>query len=247
MTSEIRRPVERRTPALHTKICGGRAARFSILLLAFVFGARVSGTLALQDGKPAAPSGPRQPSARPAPQSSGPSANKPKSDVEGAAATSASDDPVAPLGGKVARIYAALENNYVAPVDPDQTLLDGAIRRALATLDPFSSFFDRDQFHQLHEQQQGQTLGFGSILYVQRGKAVVISAAEGTPAARAGLGPGDEIVAVNGTRLAGLDFQSMIGLLEKSRSGPVRLGVIHPGRVVSEDLSLKPAEVEQPS
>jgi len=157
------------------------------------------------------------------------------------------DDPVARYAAQVARVYAALEGSYLDHVDADRTLLDGAIRQALAQLDPFSSFFDRDQFRQLQEQQRGQALGFGSILYVQPGRVLVISAAQGSPSARAGMAPGDEIVAVNGTRIAGLDLQSVVSVLQDARSGPVKLGILHPGRVVSEDVNLRPAEVQLPT
>src|SRR5208283_4036234 len=44
-----------------------------------------------------------------------------------------------------------------------------------------------------------------------------------------------------------LDFPSLIDLLKSSRSRPVRLGIIHPGRLVAEDFSLRPAEVALPS
>ncbi|HEV2423507.1 MAG TPA: S41 family peptidase [Terriglobia bacterium] len=157
------------------------------------------------------------------------------------------DDPVAASATEVARVYAALEANAIDPVDPDHVILDGGIRQALATLDPFSSFFDSDQFRQLQEQQRGEAVGFGSILYVQEGKVLVISVAPESPSARAGLGPGDEIVEVNGTRIAGLDFRSLIGLLQQARGKPVRLGVIHPGKVVSQDYELKPAELNLPT
>jgi carboxyl-terminal processing protease len=157
------------------------------------------------------------------------------------------DDAVAASATEIARIYAALEANALDPVDPDHVILDGGIRQGLATLDPFSSFFDSDQFRQLQEQQRGQAVGFGSILYVQEGKVLVISAAPDSPAGRAGLGPGDEIVEVNGTRIAGLDFQSLIELLQQAREKPVRLGVIHPGKVVAQDYELKPAEVNMPT
>ncbi|HUJ74253.1 MAG TPA: S41 family peptidase, partial [bacterium] len=154
---------------------------------------------------------------------------------------------MARYAAQVARVYAALEGSYLDHVDADRTLLDGAIRQALAQLDPFSSFFDRDQFRQLQEQQRGQALGFGSILYVQPGRVLVISAAQGSPSARAGMAPGDEIVAVNGTRIAGLDLQSVVSVLQDARSGPVKLGILHPGRVVSEDVNLRPAEVQLPT
>jgi len=157
------------------------------------------------------------------------------------------DDPVAASTAEIARVYAALEANAVDPVDPNHVILEGGIRQGLATLDPFSSFFDSDQFRQLQEQQRGQSVGFGSILYVQEGKVLVISAAPDSPAGRAGLGPGDQILELNGTRIAGLDFQSLIELLQQAREKPVRLGVIHPGKPVLQDYELKPAEVNMPT
>ncbi len=174
------------------------------------------------------------------------SAQSPSASAE-APRAAASDDAVADSSSDVARIYAAMEANAADPVDPDHVILDGGIRQGLAALDPFSSFFDSDQFRQLQQQQRGQALGFGSILYVQVGKILVISVAPDSPSARAGLGPGDEIVRVNGTRIAGLDFQSMIDLLQQAREKTVRLGVIHPGKIVAQDYELNPAEVNLPS
>ncbi len=144
-------------------------------------------------------------------------------------------------------IYEALVNEYVSGLDPDRAILDGGIRGMLSTLDPFSAFFDRDQFELLQQQARGEALGFGSILHVQAGKAVVLQTAEGSPSWRVGLGPGDEIVEINGTRVSLLDLQSLIELLQRSRSSPVRLGVIHPGKLVAQDFELKPAEVALPT
>lgn len=156
-------------------------------------------------------------------------------------------DDVAEESSRFARIYAAVEQNYVEPVDPDRAIWDGGIRAMLATLDPFSAFFDRDQFKLLRQQTRGEALGFGSILYVQPGKVLVLQAGVGSPSWRAGLGPGDEIVQVNGVHIDRLDFQSLVRLLEESRSHPVRLGVIHPGSLVARDFELKPAEVALPT
>jgi carboxyl-terminal processing protease len=144
-------------------------------------------------------------------------------------------------------LVGAVEEHYMEPVDPDHAIFDGGIRGMLAALDPFCAFLDRDQFELLKEQARGEALGFGSILYVMPGKVLILETAQGSPSWRAGLGPGDEIVEVNGQRVARLDFQSLIELLKSSRSRPVRLGVIHPGRVVAEDFDLNPAEVALPS
>ena len=148
---------------------------------------------------------------------------------------------------KLTEAYSAVQENFSEEVDPDRAIFDGCIRGMLAALDPFSAFFDRQQFELLQEQTRGKALGFGSILYVTPGKILVLQTAQGSPSWRAGLGPGDEIVEINGTRVNRISFQSLVELLQRSRSHPVRLGVIHPGKFVSQDFDLKPAEVAQPS
>ena len=133
------------------------------------------------------------------------------------------------------------------PVDPDRMVFDGGIRGMLSALDPFSSFFDPDQFEQLKQFTQGKSRGFGSVLYVSPGKILVLQTAQGSPSWRAGLGPGDEIVEVNGTRIDRLDMRSLIELLQRARTQTARLGVIRPGKVVSENFELNPAEVATPT
>ena len=148
---------------------------------------------------------------------------------------------------KFTQAYGAIQKNFADPVDPDRAVLDGGIRGMLSALDPFCSFFDKDQFELLKQQTRGEALGFGSILYVTPGKLLVLETAQGSPSWRAGLGPGDEIVEINGTRVNQVDFQTLVELLRRSRSHPVRLGVMHPGRYVSQDYDMKPAEVALPS
>ncbi|HUZ47094.1 MAG TPA: S41 family peptidase [Terriglobia bacterium] len=148
---------------------------------------------------------------------------------------------------KFARIYGLLQQNYAEPINPDHAIFDGAIRGMLSRLDPFSAFFDRQQFEMLQEQTRGEALGFGSILYVQPGKVLVLQTAQGSPSWRAGLGPGDQILMLNGERVASLDFRSLIELLRHSRSHPVSLEILHPGKDVPQDVQLKPVEVKLPT
>ncbi|PYV14481.1 MAG: hypothetical protein DMG21_17975, partial [Acidobacteria bacterium] len=163
------------------------------------------------------------------------------------AQTEAPSDDVAAESVKFADVYGILEANYMDPIEPDRAILEGGIRGMLSTLDPFSSFFNASQFELLKQQEQGKALGFGSILYVQPGKVTVLETRENSPSWRAGLGPGDNIVEVNGTRLDRLDFRSLIELLERSRSETVRLAVIHPGKIVPVEFKLDPAEVALPT
>jgi carboxyl-terminal processing protease len=157
------------------------------------------------------------------------------------------DDDVTREVLKFTRVYGAVESNFMDPVDSEHAIFNGGIRGGLSALDPFSNFFDAEQFEQLRQFTMGTAKGFGSVLYVQPGKILVLQTAENSPSRRAGLGPGDEVVSVNGTRVDRLDLRSLIDLLQRARSQTVRLGVIRPGRVVAEDFELHPAEVATPS
>jgi len=157
------------------------------------------------------------------------------------------NDPVTQESLKFARIYGLLQEHYADPINPDHAIFDGGIRSMLDTLDPFSAFFDRQQFKMLQEQTRGEALGFGSILYVKPGKVLVLQTAEGSPSWRAGLGPGDQIVAVNGHEVAQLDFRALIQLLQRSRSHPVRLEILHPGKAVPQEVRLVPKQVKMPT
>jgi carboxyl-terminal processing protease len=156
-------------------------------------------------------------------------------------------DEVATQALRFTTLYSVIEQHYMGPVDPDHAIFDGGIRGMLSALDPFCAFLDRDQFELMKQQVRGEAVGFGSVLYVSVGKILVLQTAQGSPSFRAGIAPGDEIVAINGQFIDRLDFQSLIDLLKSSRSRPVRLAVIHPGRLVPEDFDLRPAEVALPS
>jgi len=145
------------------------------------------------------------------------------------------------------KVYGVVEANFMDPVDPDRAIFDSAIRGMLPALDPFCSFLDADQFEQHRQFTQSTARGFGSILFLEPGKILVLQTAQGSPSWRAGLGPGDEIVEVNGQRCDRLGMESLVDLLQRARSRPVRLGVIHPGEVVAHDHRLNPAESPTPT
>ena len=145
------------------------------------------------------------------------------------------------------RVYHIVEAHYADPIDPDAAILDGAVRGMLSALDPFSAFFNPEQFRQLQEQQRGRVRGFGSILYVQSGKLVILQTLEDSPSRRAGLGPGDEIVEINGRRVANLPLQDLVQLLRGARDARVALEVVPSGQILASEFILYPAEVSPPS
>lgn len=141
-------------------------------------------------------------------------------------------------------VFAAVRENAADPVNPAQALYEGAIPGMLKRLDPHSVFFDPVHFEQLKELEKSTRKGFGSIVSLLPGRVIVLQTLPGTPSARSGLGPGDEIIAINGIPLARLEVEQLVQLLTESRQRQVRLEVRRPGNARILPMVLTPEDVE---
>ena len=144
-------------------------------------------------------------------------------------------------------VFATVEANAADPISSEQAFFQGAIPGMLRRLDPHSVFFDPGQFEQLRQLETSTSKGFGSVVSVLPGRVIVLQTLPGTPSARSGLAPGDELLAVNGIRLDRLDAEQLIGLLSQSRQHPAQLDVRRPGNARILQLTLTPEEMQSPS
>jgi len=148
---------------------------------------------------------------------------------------------------RVTDAFALVEQNAADPVSSQQIFYQGVIPGMLRRLDPHSVFFDPQQFEQLKQLETSTRKGFGSVVSVLPGRVVVLQTMPGTPSAKSGMSPGDEILAVNNYRLDRLDIEQLIGLLQESRQQPAHLVVRRPGSSGMLDFTLTPEEMQQPS
>ena len=148
---------------------------------------------------------------------------------------------------RVIDIYSIMENNAADPVNPEQAFYQGAIPGLLRKLDPHSVFFDPGQFEQLKQMQSSTRKGFGSVVSLLPGRVIVLQALPGTPSARSGISPGDEILAINNIRLDRLELEQLIELLGQAREQPANLVVRRPGNARLMELRLTPEEMQSPS
>src|SRR5262245_1949564 len=112
----------------------------------------------------------------------------------------------------------------------------------LRRLDQHSVFFGPMQFEQLKEMEKSTRKGFGSVVSILRGRVIVLQTMPGTPSAKSGMSPGDEIIAINGIRLDRLEIEQLIQLLTESRQRQVALHVRRPGNARILQLILTPEE-----
>ena len=143
--------------------------------------------------------------------------------------------------------YSILQQNAADPFSSEQAFYQGAIPGLLKKLDPHSVFFDPGQFEQLKRMEQSTSKGFGSVVSILPGRVIVLQTLPGTPSAKSGLAPGDEILAINGYEISRLDLEQLPQLLEQSRQHQARLDVRRPGIGAIMHFTLTPEEMQAPS
>jgi carboxyl-terminal processing protease len=159
----------------------------------------------------------------------------------------AADDGLESSVKSITAAYAIVEDNEAEPISAEQAFFQGAIPGMLRRLDPHSVFFDPGQFEQLKKLQTSTDKGFGSVVSVLPGRVIVLQTLPGTPSAKSGMAPGDEIVAVNGYQLSRLDMEQLVSLLSQSRQQQAQLVVRRPGNARFLNFVLIPEEMQTPS
>lgn len=105
---------------------------------------------------------------------------------------------------------------YIDPVDPDELAFDAI--RAVVHRDPYSDFIPPDLEERFREENEGRYVGIGILVDTSAPPITVLYAFPGSPAERAGLQPGDRIVAVDGEPIEGLSLADAVSRI-KIRNG----------------------------
>ena len=95
-----------------------------------------------------------------------------------------------------ASVLAIVQKNYVEPVTTKK-LIDGAISGMLASLDPHSAYLTPDLYRDLEVETRGSFGGLGIEITIKNGALTVVAPIEDTPAYRAGLKAGDQIIKID--------------------------------------------------
>jgi len=117
-----------------------------------------------------------------------------------------------------------VERNYVAPVTGGDLAKD-ALRGMLTRLDPHSDYMDQEQYQQMTAVTRGQFGGIGVELTLEGKVPEVISPIDGTPAAEAGIEPGDRIVKIDALPTTGMDVEEVVKRLRGVPGSKVTLTI----------------------
>ena len=141
-------------------------------------------------------------------------------------ASGASDNDVRDSLKQFSEVYNLVEQNYAEPVNPDKAIYNGAIPGMLHVLDPHSNFFDPKSYSLLREEQSGKYYGVGMQIAPRNNKIIVVAPFAGTPAYKAGLRPGDVIIAVDAKATDNMSVSDVADLLKGPKGTNVHISIL---------------------
>ena len=104
-------------------------------------------------------------------------------------------------------------------------LVYGAIQGAVGSLDPHSSFMTPEEFKELQVETKGKFSGIGIEITLKNRILTVVSPIEGTPAFRAGIRAGDQIVKVNGSPTKNISLTDAVRKIRGPKGSRVTLTI----------------------
>lgn len=134
-------------------------------------------------------------------------------------------------------VFERVRAEYVEPVN-DREVIEAAINGMLQGLDPHSSYMNARSFRDMQVQTRGEFGGLGIEVSQEGGYVKVISPIDDTPAAKAGVKPGDLITHLNGESVQGLTLQESVEKMRGERGSSIKLTIRRPGAETPIELSL---------
>lgn len=147
---------------------------------------------------------------------------------------------------KLFEVFAIAKQYYVEPVS-DQKLVEGAIDGMLKSLDAHSSYLPAREYKNFRTQMQGEYGGLGLSVTMEDSVVKVISPQAGTPAALAGIKPGDYITHLDGELVVGMKLDEAVEKMRGKPGTPIKLSIVRQGRDKPFDVSVTRALIDVPT
>ncbi|MGQ0748917.1 MAG: S41 family peptidase [Betaproteobacteria bacterium] len=125
-------------------------------------------------------------------------------------------------------VFGRVKSDYVEPVD-DKRLITQAINGMLTGLDPHSAYLDQEAFRELQVGTQGEFGGLGIEVSMEEGFVKVIAPIDDTPAARAGVKPGDLIVKLDDASVKGMTLTDAVKRMRGKPNTQITLTIVRKG------------------
>ncbi len=143
-------------------------------------------------------------------------------------------------------LYKEINTYYVDDVDPGHLMRTG-IDAMMGSLDPFTNYISESEIEGYRFMTEGKYNGIGAISQKMGDYVTITELYEGQAADKAGLRPGDQIIAVDGRDATGKDPEDINNILRGFPNTSVELTIRRPGRSDDFNIQLIRGEVQVPN
>lgn len=131
---------------------------------------------------------------------------------------------------KISTLLELIEQGYVDSVNTDE-MIEKAIPEILKNLDPHTSYIPARDMQEVQEEMTGKFSGIGVQFSIMEDTVRVIEVISGGPSSKVGILPGDRIVKVNDSIIAGVSVvnATVLSLLRGDKGTKVLVGIVRKG------------------
>ena len=140
-------------------------------------------------------------------------------------------------------IFERVRVAYVEEVN-EQKLIEAAINGMLASLDPHSTYLPPKNYEDMREQTRGEFGGLGIEVTMENGFVKVITPIDDTPAAKAGLEPGDFITHIDGESVLGLTLSDAVDKMRGPIGAEIVITISREGAEEAFDVTIVRATIK---
>ncbi len=134
-------------------------------------------------------------------------------------------------------VLGLIQKDYVEETN-SKDLIYGAIKGMLETLDPHSAFMPPNMYKEMQEETKGRFEGLGIEITIKDSILTVVSPIEGTPAYKAGILAGDQIIKIDGELTKNFSLMDSVKRLRGPRGTKVTISIMREGFTKPKDFTL---------
>ena len=135
---------------------------------------------------------------------------------------------------QIMTVYKYLLTEYVHELDV-QKLTSKIIKSMLENFDPYTEYYEEKDLEDLAIKTDGEFSGVGLQIYMYEDQLTVVGPIEGSPASRAGIFTGDEIMNIDGETTKGLELKEATNKIRGDKGTDVILTIKKPITGETED------------
>lgn len=135
------------------------------------------------------------------------------------------------------KVALKIHQNYVEEIS-SKDLVDNAIKGMIKILDPHTSYFEPKQYEELKIHTEGKFGGLGIQISIRDKVLTVMTPISGTPAARAGIQSGDQIIKIDGKPTAGITIEKAVEKLRGEPGSKVTITIRRKGEINDIDYTI---------